>query len=224
MEKAQEQEQTIEVFENDIEAYLSEFCETQGIEDMKKESQAVWNAALMYIRRHVFNDKSILKSSTPLQGYNNNNYDNKYSNLNNSNCNSYNIDTVSSICDYYIYICNLYNKGVTISGFSKLTGITEETIYEWGRDERKLSSSSSYVYKKLSKEYENSAEAKLWGNKNPVAVMAILNKRFGWNLPGVGREQTGKQALTATELPKLVGNGGVKQIPAAESVRENTEE
>ena len=224
MEKVQEQEQTIEVFENDIEVYLSEFCETQGIEDMKKESQAVWNAALMYIRRHVFNDKSILKSSTPLQGYNNNNYDNKYSNLNNSNCNSYNIDTVSSICDYYIYICNLYNKGVTISGFSKLTGITEETIYEWGRDERKLSSSSSYVYKKLSKEYENSAEAKLWGNKNPVAVMAILNKRFGWNMPGVGREQAGKKTLTASELPKLGENGGVKQIPAVESVRENAEE
>ena len=224
MEKVQDQEQAIEVFENDIEVYLSEFCETQGIDDMKKESQAVWNAALMYIRRHVFNDKSILKSSTPLQGYNNNNYDNQYSNLNNSNCNSYNIDTVSSICDYYIYICNLYNKGVTISGFSKLTGITEETIYEWGRDERKLSSSSSYVYKKLSEEYENSAEAKLWGNKNPVAVMAILNKRFGWNLPGVSREQSGKQALTAAELPKLGENDGVKQIPSVESVRENTEE
>ena len=223
MEKAQEQEQTIEVFENDIEAYLSEFCETQGIEDMKKESQAVWNATLMYIRRHVFNDKSILKSSTPLQGYNNNNYDNKYSNLNNSNCNSYNIDTVSSICDYYIYICNLYNKGVTISGFSKLTGITEETIYEWGRDERKLSSSSSYVYKKLSKEYENSAEAKLWGNKNPVAVMAILNKRFGWNLPGVSREQSGKRALTDAELPKLQAKTDEIQHLIGESVRENDE-
>ena len=57
----------------------------------------------------------------------------------------------------------MYDKGVTISGFSKLTGISEETIYDWGRDEsRKLSTSSSDVYKKLSAEYEASAEAKLW--------------------------------------------------------------
>lgn len=203
MERVQEQEQTIEVFENDIAVYLSMFCEEQGIEDMRTAPQSVWNAALMYIKRHIFSDPSILKASKPLQGYVNNNYDNKYSNLNNSNCNSYNIELVDNICDYYIYICNLYNKGVTISGFSKLTGITEETIYDWGREDRKLSSSGSVVYKKLSAEYENSAEAKLWGNKNPVAVMAILNKRFGWNLPGVSKEQANKSALPASELPKL---------------------
>ena len=46
MEKVQEQEQKIEVFENDIQMYLSMFCEENGIEDMKKESQSVWNSAL----------------------------------------------------------------------------------------------------------------------------------------------------------------------------------
>ena len=179
------------------------FCEEQGIEDMRTAPQAVWNAALMYIRRHVFNDKSVLKNSKPLPGYSNNNYDNKYSNLNNSTCNSYNIDVVNDLCDYYIYLCNVYNKGVTISGFSKLTGISEECIYSWGREEKILSSSSVNIYKKLYAEYENSAEAKLWGNKNPVAVMAILNKRFGWNLPGVSRDNNSKQALTDAQLPKL---------------------
>lgn len=203
MEKVQEKEQTTEVFENDIALYLRMFCEEQGIEDMRAAPQSVWNAALMYIKRHVFNTPDVLKSSKPLSGYSNNNYNNQYSNLNSSNCNSYNIELVDSICNYYIYICNLYNKGVTISGFSKLTGISETVIYEWGREERTLSTSSSSIYKKLSSEYENSAEAKLWGNKNPVAVMAILNKRFGWNLPGVSKEQTSKRALSAAELPKL---------------------
>ena len=206
MEKANGQEQEIEVFENDIDLYLKLFCEEQGIEDMRTSSQSVWNAAMMYIKRHVFSTTIILKSSKPLTGYNNNNYNNQYSNLNNSNCNSYNIDLVDSICDYYIYICNLYNKGVTISGFCKLTGISEETIYEWGRNENKLSTSGLNVYQKLIAEYEQSAESKLWGNKNPVAVMAILNKRFGWNLPGVSKEQTSKRALSASELPKLSEN------------------
>ena len=54
MEKVQDQEQTIEVFENDIQLYLTMFCEENGIEDMKRESQSVWNGALRYIRRHVF--------------------------------------------------------------------------------------------------------------------------------------------------------------------------
>ncbi len=209
MERVQETEQAVEVFENDIDLYLKLFCEEQNIEDLKAESQSVWNAALMYVKRHVFADPSILKLSKPLEGYNNNYYNNQYSNLNNCNCNAYDIDKVNSVCDYYIYICNLYNKGVTISGFSKLTGIGESTIHEWGDDNKKLSKSSLGVYKKLSREYENSAESKLWGNKNPVAVMAILNKRFGWNLPGVSKERTNERALTASELPKL---GEIKQI------------
>lgn len=209
MERVQDAEQTAEVFENDIDLYLKLFCEEQNIEDLKAESQSVWNAALMYVKRYVFPTSSTLKMSKPLEGYNNNNYNNQYSNLNNCNCNAYNIELVNSVCDYYIYICNLYNKGVTISGFSKLTGIGESTIQEWGNDTRKLSTSSTDIYKKLSREYENSAESKLWGNKNPVAVMAILNKRFGWNLPGVSKERTSERALTASELPKL---GEIKQI------------
>lgn len=212
MERVQETEQTAEVFESDIELYLKLFCEEQNIDDLKAESQSVWNAALMYVKRHVFNVPDILKMSKPLEGYNNNNYNNQYGNLNNCNCNAYDIDKVNSVCDYYIYICNLYNKGVTISGFSKLTGIGESTIHEWGDDNKKLSKSSLEVYKKLSREYENSAESKLWGNKNPVAVMAILNKRFGWNLPGVSKERTSERALTAAELPKL---GEIKQLENA---------
>lgn len=204
MEKVQEQEQTTEVFENDIAMYLQMFCEEQEIEDMSKESQSKWNAAMMYIKRHVFNDSSILKMSKPLEGYANNNYNNQYSNVNYSNCNAYDIDKVNGICDYYIYICNMYDKGVTISGFSKLTGIAEETIYDWGReDSRSLSTSSSAIYKKLHSEYENSLESKLWSNKNPVAHMAIANKRFGWNMPGVREERNNQRVLTVDELPKL---------------------
>ena len=206
MEKVQEQEQTTEIFENDIALYLKLFCEEQSIEDMSKESQSKWNAALMYIKRHAFNDSSILKMSKPLEGYINNNYtpDNNIYKLNNSNCNAYDIDKVNSVCDYYIYICNMYDKGVTISGFSKLTGITEETIYDWGReDSRALSTAASEIYKKLSAEYENSLEAKLWSNKNPVAHMAIANKRFGWNMPGVRGDKGRQQVIAGDQLPRL---------------------
>lgn len=184
----QNQEQ-IEVFENDIALYLDEFCKEQGIEDMKKESQSVWNACLMYIKRHVFNVPSVLKRTKPLNNYNNNSYTNQYSNMNYSNCNAYDIDLVNTVCNYYIYICYLYNKGVSIQGFSKLTGINQDTIHDWGNEINKLSTSSCEIYQKLSAERENAWTAKLESMNHPTAIAILLNKHYGYNLPGVTKEQ-----------------------------------
>ena len=199
--------------------YLTMFCEENGIEDMKKESQSTWEAALIYIQRHVFSDKSILKSSTPLSGYNN-----QYSNLNNSNCNRYNIDTVNSICDYYIYMCYVYNKSISIQSFSRLTGINQDTIFDWGKNINKLSSSGCEIYKKLNIERESAWVAKLESMNHPTAIAILLNKQYGYNLPGVSREQANKHALTASELPKLTRNEDTKQQKIIESVRENAKE
>ena len=78
----------MEVFANDIELNLSMFCEEQNIEDIRKESQSVWNGALRYIRRKVFPNKDILKSKTNINIYNNNIP---------SNFNAYNYDLVNDI-------------------------------------------------------------------------------------------------------------------------------
>lgn len=217
MEKVQEQEQTIEVFENDIEVYLSEFCETQGIEDMKKESQAVWNSCLRYIYKHVFKNTNTLKQSNNIYNINNNIP---------SNYNSYDYDMVLKVLDIYIFdMCMRYDKEVSIIGFSTMTGIDEGVIYDWGNGSTKLSTASIQIYKKLNQFREESLSNKLvTGKQNPVGVLGVLNRHYQWNMPGVSREQAGKRALTASELPKLGGNGGVKQIPAVESVRENAEE
>ena len=215
-----------EVFENDIELYLKLFCEERGIENMAEQSQSVWNAALMYIKRHVFNNPSILKNSKPLEGYNNNNYNNQYKNLNNSNCNRYDTDKVNAICDYYIYLCMIYDKEVSVVGFNNLTGIDDNTIYAWGNDERTLSKSGKEIYKKLVKYREESLSNKLaTANKNPVGILAILNRHYQWNMPGVRDQSHGKQALSAAELPKL-GDGGTKQIaenPVNTSVSDNND-
>lgn len=196
MDKVQEQEQTIEVFENDIEVYLSEFCETQGIDDMKKESQAVWNSCLRYIYKHVFKNTDSLKQS------------NNIYNINNpipSNYNSYDYDIVLKVLDIYIFdMCMRYDKEVSIIGFSTMTGIDEGVIYDWGNGSTKLSPLSTEIYKKLNEFREESLSNKLaTGNKNPVGVLAILNRHYQWNMPGVSREQANKTALTAAELPKL---------------------
>lgn len=194
MERVEQAESTIEVFENDIDLYLHQFQDEQGIEDLRSIPQSVWNSCLMYIQRHVFSDRDILKERNNI--YNNNG-------IMDSNYNMYNYDLLLNILDYYIYICGLYNKEVSSIGFSKLTGITNEIISMWGSSNNKLSTKSFEVYKKLSEAREESLSNKLAdGKQNPVGVLAILNRHYQWNLPGVSRENA-KQSLTAAELPKL---------------------
>ena len=210
MEKVQEQEQTQEVFENDIALYLQLFCEEQKIEDIKKESQSVWNGALMYIRRHVFPVSDVLKSRTNIY-INNNNIP--------SNFNAYNYDIVNSICDYYIYLCMMYDKEVSLIGFSNLTGINTEILCDWGReDSRKLSTASSEIYKKLNQYREESLSNKLvTGKQNPVGVLGVLNRHYAWNMPGVRADTDKRQALSAQELPELDGVQEIKAIESGES-------
>ena len=121
-----------------------------------------------------------------------------------SNYNMYNYELLYNILEYYVYICNMYNKEVSIMGFSKLTKINTDTINEWGNCNNKLSSKSFVIYKKLSQEREESLSNKLAdGKQNPVGVIAILNRQYGWASPYTSDSNRQKTALTATELPKL---------------------
>lgn len=200
MEKVQETADAPEVFQNDIELYLSQFCEEHNIEDMTKEPQSRWNAALMYINKYVFSDKSILKL-------------NKNINKNNTNCimNSnfymYDYDKLEYILYIYYYLCSVYDKECSIMGYSLLTGINYDTLMDWGADERKLSTKGFDIVQKLRIFREESLSNKLaTGNKNPVGILAILNRHYAWNLPGVSRESTAKVIKTASELPQLNQN------------------
>lgn len=201
MERVQDVEQTTEVFENDIDLYLKLFCEEQNIEDLKAESQSVWNAALMYVKRHVFSTPNILKSSNNIINTNS---------IMDSTYNSYNYDLVDSVCDYYIYLCMRYDKEVSAIGFSLLTGIDRYTIATWRDGQNKLSTKSLDIGKKIYDYREESLSNKLvTGKQNPVGVLGVLNRHYAWNLPGVSKERTSERALTAAELPKL---GEVKRI------------
>ena len=201
MERVEDAEQTVEVFENDIDLYLKLFCEEQNIEDLKVESQSVWNAALMYVKRHVFSTPDILKSNSNI--VNNNS-------IMDSNYNQYNYDLVDNVCDYYIYLCMRYDKEVSAIGFSLLTGIDRYTIATWRDGQNKLSTKSLDIGKKIYDYREESLSNKLvTGKQNPVGVLGVLNRHYAWNLPGVSKERTSERALTASELPKL---GEIKQI------------
>lgn len=208
MQRVEQEQQTIEVFENDIDLYLHQFQDEQEIEDLRTVPQTIWNACLMYIQRHVFTNRDMLKQKNNIYTDNT---------LMATNCNSYDYDLLNNICDYYIYITALYDKECSIYGFSKLTNINYQNIMEWGNNynnSNRLSTKSCEIYKKLTNEREQSLVAKLVSMKHPTAMAIILNKEYNYNLPGVSKEQANKNSLTAAELPKLGTENGtyVNQI------------
>jgi hypothetical protein len=202
MEKVKDAAVSVEVFENDLLMYLSMFCEENQIEDMKRESQAVWNSCLRYIYKHVFRGTDILKTKVNVNGNNN---------IMPSTFNAYNYDLVLSVLDIYIYdMCMKYDKEVSIIGFSTLTGIDESVIYDWSNgNSGTLSTQSSKIYEKLRNFREESLSNKLvTGKQNPVGVLGVLNRHYQWNMPGV-KEQGTKKQLSLTDLQgmKLSENG-----------------
>ena len=194
MEVVKDTENTIEVFENDIQMYISLFCEEYNINDIREISQSVYNAMLKYVYNHCFKGTDKLKSKALY----------KTSEYIKSNYNAYNIDLCYQLCEYYIFISQLYEKEISIVGFSNLSGIEENTIYSWGKeDQRKtLSSKSCDIYKKLNKGRENSLSDKLSSGKgNPVGVLAILNHFYNW--AGVGNmEERKPQQITLADVRK----------------------
>lgn len=196
MEKVKGTENTIDVFENDIDFFLHQFQDEQGIEDLRTVPQSVWNGCLTYIKRQVFKpNPGILKSHKLV------NNDNA---IMSSTYNAYNYPLVINVLDYYIYLCQLYNKEISIIGFSNLTGIDTEVINNWGNEVNKSSQESSVIYKKLVKFREESLSNKLAdGKQNPVGVIAMLNRHYGWSSPYASDANGGKKALSAAELPQL---------------------
>lgn len=196
MEKMKDFVPDPESFENDIELYLQIFCERNDIQDMAKESQSLWNAALMFIGKQVFRDRETFRNRKLIRDSNN---------IMDSTYNIYDMDMVNDVCDIYIYLCMRYDKEISILGFSELTGIPDSTVYQWGYTERKLSQKGMEISQKLTKYNEESLSNKLAsGKSNPVGIIAMLNRKHGWASPytaDANRQRA--QITTAEQLPQL---------------------
>lgn len=199
IEKVESIEGVIDVYENDIDLYLHQFAEENGYNDISSMPQNTWTACMIYIQRHVFPDRKALKEK--------NNIFIQTTGVP-SNCNCYDYKLLNDICDYYIYLCSIYDKECSIYGFSKLTNVNYSIIEEWGNNYRgnvKLSTLGKEIHKKLISAREQSLVGKLVSMKHPTAMAIVLNKDYNYNLPGVSRETANKRALSAAELPKLGG-------------------
>lgn len=189
------------IYDTDIDMCIDMFMQKYAIDDMRMAPQNVWNSCLMFINSKLFKNTDILKIKSPLDNYNIYNNNPGY---NKSNCNAYNINLLIAICDYYIYLCGIYDKECSIMGFSRLTGINQDTIHDWGNGINKLNTGGCDIYQKLNQGREESLVSKLVSNKNPVAVIAVLNKHFGYNMPGVRQNEQKQQIGTIDDIKQLM--------------------
>lgn len=149
-----------------INYYLLEFQQVYNIESLDTITQSKWSAAMTYIGQHAFKNTVNVKY----------------------NCDSIldytNTKLIYDVCLYYIYMCQLYNKCVSILNFSQLTNIQTITIQDWKNDKNDIYKSS--IYKILFEMRETTLSDKLISNdyKSPVGIIAILNHERNWNLPG----------------------------------------
>ncbi|MBS6466677.1 MAG: hypothetical protein KH381_08075 [Clostridium sp.] len=187
-------------YSSDIEMYIDMFCEecNPPIQDMTKESQGRWNAALMYAYKHMFSNNQ-LRSKDIIN----------IPNIPKSNYNLYNYDKLEDILYIYYYLCNKYDKECSAMGFSLLTGVDSQTLLNWRDSAGKLSARGFGISQKLQQYREESLSNKLTSGKgNPVGVLAILNRWYSWNLPGVSREHVTRPTLTAADIREKLSQTG----------------
>lgn len=214
----------VDVFGDDLDYYLQEYCDTRGIEDIYNIPDQQWTAALMYICQHTF---KIDNSSLKVPG-----------NINNA----YDLNAVSILADRYIYMCFDHNQKISISGFCCLSGIDIASIYSWkdgnarayiyydlqgnrlddymirslSRDQyiKKPTSSGMEIYKKLLNFEEQSLQDRLTDRRrNPMHTLPLWNsfqakQQARQEKPVYDVSDVARQLGIADQIAALPDNGG----------------
>lgn len=184
----------VEIFDSDFELAIAEACEKFEIENLKTEGQRRWKAVMQYVGERVFTDRRILKDK---------NLDFWKDNPIATNNNRYNHKLLLSLCDYYIYLSNIYNKLVSAVAFSLFVNLPVNTIDEWKYEES--SSTRFQIWKKLQDNRLDCIKDKTYDNGNVTGSIALGNWDFCLSMPNAQPVRQERKVLTAKELPRLDG-------------------
>lgn len=214
-------EDGMEVYLSEIHECLDEFIRDRGVEDMEKAGQNKWSAALRYIGQNVFKNTQKLKREP---------YDDSsnlmYGGITNNN--SYDLNKLHKVADYYISLCYDYDKEVSINGFCFLTTISKDLIAYWGgkgnggyaEGIQEAGPAGLALYKKLSDNNEETLSGMLisGGKRAPVAILGALNRRHGWNMGQPTEAPQGALVAeqTAADIASrhaLTGSAQAPQLP-----------
>lgn len=175
----------IAIYQNDIDYYINLFCEENNIQDLCSISQNRFNALLYYLYLQVFKDIDLRTKDRV--------------------SNKYDLDKIENLSNYFIYLCDKYDKIASFQAFCKLTGVDSSVLYDWAAGDW-ASVKASQIVKKLNAERERTLADRLAsGKSNPVGVLGCLNHWHGWSGVGNMAEDREKQAATLADVRKSAG-------------------
>lgn len=188
----------LEVYTDMIYYFLDEWKESHGIDDLVKCTQSRWNHCLLFLYENIFKNTDRLKN-----GYKNG-YDEK---------------KLLEVCDIYARLCFLYEKEISIRGFSFLTGVSEAVIYTWGNGSNRATSNCLEIYKKLTSTHEETLRNRLYDKGGALGYTVLVNHDCGYNMPGGGSANTPPPENNTTIASKmgllLSDNSNTDQDPDA---------
>lgn len=175
--------------------YFNDFCMAQNIQDMRKEPQNIFRAALKYIQFNVFHNTDDLKRKID-------DWDNfiEYKGR-------YNHRYLLDIYNIYENLCLINNKEVSLIDYSFFTGIKYGKIVDWNKKYLKgvleeLSPDCNLLLEKI----RSTKEATIEGNgKADLITMAKLNHYYDWNVQGIKSDNSDTKALSISELRQKLG-------------------
>ena len=182
--------------EKKVNTALSDFMTLNNIDDMTKAPQRIWSAASRYIGLHTFKHTDILKR--------------KYNVVNGScmpsTCNAYDINKLAAVLNFYIYLCDVYNKAFTLDGGAAFCGTSDNYITE---NREKLTAAGCDPKKKAE---ESISRGILDGKINPTGSIAYLNNKFSWGQGAQNEQKTPNNIYIFPSLGKL-SPGVVPELP-----------
>ena len=208
-------EELLENFEEETHSLLRVFCAKYNLESPMEMKQNTFEAAMSYAGDQIF-----LKSDNVTLKYNRQTI-----------IDTDNAPLIEYILDRYEQICTIYNKEVTLQGFSKYTKIGRQTMYNWLNGEYKtkiyidvngnvihdiqewkLNNRGEYrevastahldIIKKLEEMDEHSLANISIGDRNNTGAAMKLNTKFRWNAPN-GRSAEDKQDKPRESLEQI---------------------
>ena len=178
----------IEIIEDDVRACIVEFCEKEGIEDMRKAPQTIYTACMAYIGVRLFGGGKKGKNRYVIS---------KYINTAGECVQGHSLDEdkVKVASQYYVNLCRLYDKVCTLSGLCSFLGI-DKKYFQRHKNKELL----EMIYNASE---DTASEVLLSGKRPPMSVLPYLNHFHGWQKDVSGGEETVESGVKS--LPDLSG-------------------
>lgn len=188
-----------------IKYYIEEACIEYGIESPTKATQPQFNALLTYAGRRMFKGSQALLDKT--KGYKP--LEDKYNSgslVSRAMPIHYDIDKLYILLKVYIYLCDMYDKAITLRGFGSIGNISFRTIWVWEDSSKRLSNEYNLFTKAVKKLREESlSDILTTGKRQPIGIITVLNHEYNWASPTMARDTGQTRIATAEELPSLKG-------------------